>query len=233
MTARYPSTVSEGPFAREAIRLYRRYEVEIVGALGLCPWAERARADGRVQERVVESADLDVEAALEAVAELGADEAVEIGLVLFPRLRASAEEFGRFVSELVTADAARRELGAAPFALAAFHPEGHRDLSEPERAIPFLRRTPDPTIQLVRVASLDRVREGHNEGTHFVDVRALMTLDWTREDTLPLRERIARANLRTVERLGPDEVERRFAAIFADRTATYAALSGDDRALPR
>ena len=216
--------MSSDPFTREALRLYRRYEVEIVGGLGLCPWAERARAEGRVRERVVLGADLDVEASLAAVEELSANAAVEIGLVLFPRLSASVDDFGRFVSELATADASRRELGAAPFALAAFHPDAQADLSDPERAIPYLRRTPDPTIQLVRVAALDRVREGHNEGTHFVDVRALMTLDWTKEDTLPLRERIARANLRTVERLGRGDVERRFAAIFADRAATYAAL---------
>ena len=65
------------------------------------------------------------------------------------------------------------------------------------------------------------MREGFNEGTQFVDVRVLMTLDLTREHTLPLRERIARANQRTVQRLGVEAIERLYADIFRDRAASY------------
>ena len=213
--------MDETTLRREAIRLYRRYQTEIVEALNLCPWAERARLEGRVRETVLLCTTLDEEPALDAIDALAKDPSVEIGLLLFPKLTAGFGEFERFVSRLVTKDAARRELGAAPFALAAFHPGAHADLSDPERTIPFLRRTPDPTIQLVRCDALDRVREGFHEGTEFVDVRALMTLDWTRDDTLPLRERIARGNHKTLARLGLPAVEQRFAAIFEDRDATY------------
>jgi hypothetical protein len=214
-------TVDETTLSREAVRLYRRYQTEIVEALNLCPWAERARLEGRVRETVLFCTGLDEEPALDAIDALAKDPSVEIGLLLFPKLAAGFGEFERFVSTLVTKDAARRELGAAPFALAAFHPDARADLSDPERSIPFLRRTPDPTIQLVRCEALDRVREGFHEGTEFVDVKALMTLDWTRDDTLPLRERIARGNHRTLSRLGLVAVEERFAAIFEDRAAAY------------
>jgi hypothetical protein len=206
---------------REAIRLYRRYQTEIVESLKLCPWAERARLDGRVREEVVLATELDPEPALAAIDALARDERIEIGLLLFPKLRTGLEAFERFVSELVTKDADRRELGTAPFALAAFHPDARADLSDPERAIPFLRRTPDPTIQLVRYEALESVRRGFNEGTQFIDVRVLMTLDWTRDDTLPLRERIARANLRTVTKLGVEAIEQRYADIFRDRELSY------------
>lgn len=213
--------MDETTLSREAVRLYRRYQTEIVEALNLCPWAERARLEGRVRETVLFCTGLDEEPALDAIDALAKDPSVEIGLLLFPKLAAGFGEFERFVSTLVTKDAARRELGAAPFALAAFHPDARADLSDPERSIPFLRRTPDPTIQLVRCEALDRVREGFHEGTEFVDVKALMTLDWTRDDTLPLRERIARGNHRTLSRLGLVAVEERFAAIFEDRAAAY------------
>jgi hypothetical protein len=216
--------VDETTLRREAIRLYRRYQTEIVEALNLCPWAERARIEGRVRETVLFCTTLGEESTLEALEGIDAlarDPSVEIGLLLFPRLTAAFGEFERFVSTLVTKDAARRELGTAPFALAAFHPAARADLSDPERSIPFLRRTPDPTIQLVRCEALDRVREGFHEGTQFVDVKALMTLDWTRDDTLPLRERIARGNHRTLTRLGLPAVEERFLAIFEDRATAY------------
>lgn len=210
--------------ANEAIRLYRRYQSEIVEALNLCPWAERARTEGRVRERVVEWLPTDVGAALEAIDELARDQDVEIGLLLFPTARAPRAEFERYVSRLADEDAKIRELGTAPFAMAAFHPDAEADLSDPERLISFLRRTPDPTIQLVRCETLDRVRGGFSDGTAFVDVNFLTTLDKTREDTLPLRQRIARANLRTVARAGVADVERRIDRIKQDRDATYAKL---------
>jgi hypothetical protein len=222
--------VNDDTLRREAIRLYRRYELEIVEALKLCPWAERARLEGQVREVVLLSTELTAEPVLAAMSALAVDPAVEIGLFLFPRLSTGVEEFERFVSHLVTADAARRELGTAPFALAAFHPDARCDLSEPERAIPFLRRTPDPTIQLVRCEALDRVREGFNEGTQFIDVKALMTLDLKADDTMPLRERIARANHRTLRRVGVETVEARLRSIFEDRDATYG--SGHHGPLP-
>jgi len=222
--------MDDAALRREAVRLYRRYQTEIVEALKLCPWAERARLEGRVREEVILSPNLEAEPALQAIEAMARDETVQIGLLLFPRLVVAFEDFARFVSDVVAKDAERRELGTAPFALAAFHPDASADLGGPERAIPFLRRTPDPTIQLVRYAALESVREGFNEGTQFVDVKALMTLDWTREDTLPLRERIARANLRTVTRLGVEALECRYADIFRDRDASYG--SRNQRTLP-
>jgi hypothetical protein len=210
--------------ADEAIRLYRRSQLEIVEALNLCPWAERSRLDGRVRERVVEWSPSDFDAALGVIEELARNEDVEIGLLLFPTARASRTEFERYVSRLVDEDARRREIGTVPFAMAAFHPDAEADLSDPERLISFLRRTPDPTVQLVRCDTLDRVRGGFSDGTAFVDVNFLTTLDQTREDTLPLRQRIARANLRAVERVGVSDVERRIELIKQDRDAAYAKL---------
>lgn len=213
---------SDERIREEALRVYRRYQLEIVEALGLCPWAERARNENKVRERVVLCRELDQEASLDEVGALADDPNVEIGLLLFPRLSTPRTDFERFVSELSAADAARRELGHAPFAMAAFHPDARADLSDGERLIPFLRRTPDPTIQLVRHEALERVRDGFNEGTHFVDIRTIATVGISADDTRPLRERIARSNLRAVQRVGPSEVERRLDAIRADRDVAYA-----------
>jgi hypothetical protein len=221
-------TSGDSALAEEAVRLFRRYQVEIVEGMKLCPWAERTRTERRLRESVVHAVSLDEEAALAAATALAEDPRVEIGIVLFPRLRTTCTEFERFVSRVGALDAERRPLGTTPFAMAAFHPAASADTRDAERLIPFLRRTPDPTIQLVRRDALERVREGFNEGTHFIDISVLATLDLTRDDTLPLRERIARANLRTVKKLGVDEVERRLSAIFRDRDEAYARLGALD-----
>src|SRR5690606_32097675 len=95
------------------------------------------------------------------------------------------------------------------------------------RLVPFIRKTPDPTIQLVRLESLERVREGRFEGTQFVDIRDLAVRGLTAADTLPLRERIARSNWRTLDRVGVHVFQERFTAIRVDRAAAYAALGVD------
>jgi hypothetical protein len=147
---------------------------------------------------------------------------VEVALLIYPRLHLGRLEFEHFAARVRNADAGRRPLGEAPFMLAAFHPGAEPDMEDPERLIPFLRRTPDPTIQLVRSSVLERVRAGTPQGTQFVDVRSL---DVNVEYAVPLRERIARANLATVERMGVAELKQRMDAIVKDRESTYERLA--------
>jgi hypothetical protein len=210
--------------AEEAVRVFRRYQLEVVEGFKLCPWAERTRTDRSMEERVVLSPELDLEPALDAIDDIAKNARLEIGIVLFPALQVDRQDFERFVSALSAREAERHPIGATPFAMAAFHPRALPDMTDAERLIAFLRRTPDPTIQVVRQSSLERVREGFNEGTQFLDISALNTLDLTRDAAVPLRRRIALANLRTVQRLGVEEVERRMDAILADRNTSYARI---------
>lgn len=214
----------------EALRVYRRYEMEVVEALNLCPWAARARADGQIAERVILGATLELRESLAAVEEVAAQRDVEIGILIYPHGEDNRAGFERFVARLVEADSARRQVGATPFAMAAFHPEAEPDLGDPERLVPFLRRTPDPTIQLVRRSALERVREGYTDGTQFVDIQLLDARHLTAEDTRPLRARIAQANSRTVSRVGVNGVRSLFAEILRDRDDSYGKLGLPARA---
>jgi hypothetical protein len=223
--------MSDEELVREALRIYRRYASEIVEALGLCPWAERARLDGKTQERIVLSppgADT-LRTALETIAELAAEPKVEIGLVIFPELALPRLDFERMVAQVQEADARRHPLGEQPFAMAGFHPDSGADLSHAERLIPFLRRSPDPTIQLVRCSVLDRVRGSSPQGTAFVDPSTLDPLTLT-EAKPSLRERIAEANLQTVRTLGVAEIEAILADIRRDRDESYARARTTGRA---
>lgn len=208
----------------EALRIYRRYATEVVEGLGLCPWAEHARRAGHVVERVLLLSTPDVQPAMDVVAELAGRPEVEILLVIFPLLELDRRRFEHFVAELREADAKRHELGSIPFVMAAFHPDAEAELSDPERLIPFLRRSPDPTIQLVRRSVLERVRRRAPEGTGFVDLRQLDPRELAAEEPLGLRERIARDNLETVQRMGVARVEELLADIRRDRGRSYARL---------
>jgi hypothetical protein len=215
-------------WTHEAVRLHHRYQVEIVEACGLCPWAERARVGGSFRARVLLQTDArGTDASVEAIEQLATDPRADVAVLIFPRLLLGRVAFERFVGDVREADAARHPLGRIPFVFAAFHPEAPPDTSDAERLIPFLRRTPDPTIQLLRTELLDRVRSATPQGTQFVDIRALDALGVDLADSpVPLRQRIARTNLATVERMGVSEMARRMDAIVEDRRRTYGAFEG-------
>lgn len=208
----------------EALRIYRRYQLEFVEALNLCPWAERARLDGHVAERVLlHSQDL-VADSLQVIDDLTPMQDVEIGLIIFAGYRCARATFERQVAAFIDADRERARLTSPAFACAAFHPDASAVTSHAERLVPFLRRSPDPTIQLVRVTALERVRRGFSEGTHFFDPMQINLKQPPPKRELPLRERIAKANLQTVEQLGLPRAEAILSDIFADRDASYARV---------
>jgi hypothetical protein len=215
---------SDAALIAEATRIYRRYAVEIVEQLGLCPWAEHSRRSGRVKERVVLVETPALTPALDLIAAEAQSSEVEILLLIFPLLRLDRKPFEHYLAAIRDADSGRYELGGVPFAMAAFHPDAEPDLDGAERLIPFLRRSPDPTIQLVRRSVLERVRERSPEGTGFVDLRLLGAHPSALDDAPSLRERIAEANRSTVLRLGVEAVEARLAEIRRDRDASYARV---------
>jgi hypothetical protein len=205
--------------------LHRRYQTEIVEAYRLCPWAERATLDGRVREAVLLQDDAAaVEPSLAAIDSWMDDRSVDVAFAIYPRLAVSRQQFHDFAARVRDADTARHELGAVPFVFAAFHPEADPDTGDPERLIPFLRRTPDPTLQFLRASALDGIRTGASQGTQFLDIASLdAVLSGTAQP--PLRERVARANLATAERCGIAALGRHLDDIRRDRDETYRALT--------
>jgi hypothetical protein len=214
---------------REALRVYGRYAAEVVEALGFCPWARQARQEGRVQPRVLTLEAPEPAAVLAVLAELEASEKTEIGLLIFPRLPLGRRAFARFVAELREADTARHGGRRPPFALADFHPEVEADTRSAERLVPFIRRSPDPTVQAVRHSALSSVRLSEDSGTRFVDPGRLLDepLEALKLPGEPLSRRVARANLRTVEALGVERVRTLTDGIIEDRDRSYARLGID------
>ena len=209
----------------EALRVYRRYMVEVVEGFTLCPWAAPARRAGHVVEHVILAENqANPEQSLALLGSLAEQLQTEIALFIYPDLELDRLAFESFVRTLRERDAARHEVGTIPFAMAAFHPDARADLNEPERLIPFLRRTPDPTIQVVRVSALDRVRGSSPEGTQFFDLANLGTLPLPQKEPISLRQRIAQANLDTALEVGVDTLEALFQDIRRDRDESYARI---------
>lgn len=213
----------------EALRLYRRYAVEIVEGLSFCPYAEKTREDGHTRELVVTDEAPTDAAILEAIEAIATDPVVHVGFVILPWLALDQPALGHRVEDLRKAHFAVR--GRTVVAIEGFHPRAAPDVSAAERLTPFVRRTPDPTLQLTRLDVLERVRRGTPTGTAFFDPEA-MDLETLLGEPVkaPLHERIADTNLETVLRLGVEEVEARLRDILRDRDARYAAI---DPRIPR
>jgi hypothetical protein len=217
---------------REALRVYERYAVEVVEAFQLCPWARRARLDGHVRTQVIVDATPGVALILTQLDEIFGDPRIEVGLILLPRVRWERQRFRRFVEE-VRADHAARHLaarvsGPPPLAMAAFHPRAQIDLGSAARLVTFLRRTPDPTIQIVRQSALAAVRGPETSGAVYapramIDLAALAALA---AEPLPMADRVAESNLATVQREGAERIQALLDDIGADRDRAYAALGG-------
>jgi hypothetical protein len=145
----------------EALRLNARYVDEIVLGFDLCPWAAKAYQGGEVRRRALLDAAPTPEGVVSVIDELAGAPEVAIGLVVFPRLVTRAAAFDAFAERVRRADHARRPDAAtsppAPtFLIAAFHPGAPETFATPPQLVSFLRRTPDPTLQLVRTSVLRR-----------------------------------------------------------------------------
>jgi hypothetical protein len=216
---------------QETLRINRRYMVEVVERFVLCPWALRSREDGHVAECVFqqETPD-DLAPSLTRILELAERSEIDVALFIYPRVRLGRLDFEHFARRLRALDHDRHAVGQVPFALAVFHPDAEPNLDDPERLIPFLRRSPYPTLQLVRTSALERVRGGEVEGTAFLDLDVHQLALPVDPMPVPLRERIARSNLQTVLEAGVPTVTAAIEAILRDRDATDARLGWPKRA---
>jgi hypothetical protein len=214
----------------EVLRVNGRYLAEVVERFGLCPWAERARREGQVESRVFQQVSPDLfEPSLTALSDLARAPHIEVGLFLYPCLELGRLDFEHFVRRLRQLETERHEVGTEPFAMAAFHPDAQANLEDPERLIPFLRRSPYPSIQVVRMSALERVRGG-DEGTAYWDFQLLGAPGIHKPSPIPMRERVARANLKTVLEVGVAAVDAAVGEVFADRDRTRARLTLPKRA---
>ena len=189
-----------------------RYVREFVEALHLCPYARTCRESGKLHRRVLARS----EDAPQAMAEIEAlpEDSVEVALLIFPDAPTGSEESARQFESFCASLRPRLR----HFYCVAFHPDLPRDLLDAHRAVQFIRRSPDPTIQMVRASVLRAVRGPDDGGTRVVDPGTL-TLEqlMTIASPLSLADRIAEANLETLRREGPDRLESLLASLRAAR----------------
>lgn len=196
----------------EVRRILDRYLVEVVERFDLCPWARSARINGEVAVEIVWEAD-DATAVIAAARRALAGPAARVAMVVVPRYSTDSIDL--------------RELRDAVFAaiptagIAHFSPVADLDLATPPRLVRFLRRSPDPLLQLVPLALLDGLR-----GTPVAPTRTLQAQILSGQIAPPrgdIADRIAEVNHARVS-ADLEAVVAALDAIDADRAASYERL---------
>ena len=216
----------EAELVREAIRLHERYTVEIVEGYDVCPWARHARLAGEVDRAVLLQRDEALEPTLSLLDRLEADpRCLPVAIAIYPRLALDPPAFDRFAQRLRDADQ-KRHGGKPVYVSASFHPEYRLDLRSPASLVPFLRRSPDPSLQLVRLSVIEEARGKSHSGTFVFDFSPAAWDELRRRAASPpIAERIAADNLRTVEREGIEAFEAKLRAIAEDRARSYVRFT--------
>jgi hypothetical protein len=135
--------------AAEVVRILERYLVEVVERYALCPWARNARERREIAVSVLWGTP-PLDAWVAEAERLLAVPVTRVAMVIAPELMISREAFGALRDQV-----AERIPSAG---VAEFFPAAALDLATPARLVPFLRRSPDPLLQLVPLEVIDVVR---------------------------------------------------------------------------
>jgi len=138
---------------------------------------------------------------------------VEVGLLIFPALApqfldglSGARAFEQLCAAVRDAMASEYASSQIPFYCVAFHPELGIDLADENRAVRFIRRSPDPTLQLVRVSVLLEAR-GSEGDTRYLDASRMTPAELMAvRRPLSISEKIAQTNWETLKREGPERL---------------------------
>jgi hypothetical protein len=207
-----------------ALRMNDRYLEEFIEGQAFCPFARGGREAGETQRFVHHAESLSIEPLLELMQVVARDTKKVVSQVIFPRVEVEPAAWIRFVDEL-TAEGHARMGGGSVLAFAALHPRLPYKTDNSLALIPLFRRTPDPTIQWVRLDALKSIYEGRGNDVKFVDPadipRFLREAPPPKE---PLYDRIADVNARNAEKIGLRALEAQIAAVADDARAEYARI---------
>jgi hypothetical protein len=207
--------------------VYAEYTETIVEALNVCPFARGAREEGTSRvlvhlDPIGLGGELEANGALvDRLAGLLDDESAEVVQVIFPGVALDAVRWERWAKALT---AALRSLRAGPaiWAVAAFHPELAWSDRTPSELVPLFRRSPQPTVQWLRLDALERVREGRPDGDVAlpIDAAAARRL-LSRASRRPIVEVVSENNARTAARLGTAALEERLTTLARRAAVEY------------
>lgn len=204
-----------------------RYLIDFVETYGFCPYARKGRRLGQVH-RYLHYADTTDTAPLVALMQrIAADPQQAVVQVVMPLLEVSGREWIQFCQDLTTH--ANHELDRENrMATAALHPKLSYRTDNPFSLLTLFRRSPDPTIQWVRLDAVRALYEGRDGGTRAISLDQVDEL-LARPPMAPLYDRIAITNATMARRMRVEFIDQLLAGYHADAQQAYHRILLDPR----
>lgn len=206
-----------------AIEANERYITEFLEEHAFCPFSRGGRAQGQTVRYVHYASTTSVAPLIELMAQAAKNPKWMVVQVLLPMIDVDAEEWIAFCNELTALANAKLGAGNDVYAVAAMHPKLRYQQSNPGALIPLFRRSPDPTIQWVRLDDLEALYAGRSGETKVVDLSDPASLVEA-EEQAPLFERITEANQEMANSLGLGKVEEKLADFATSLRERYQAI---------
>lgn len=224
-----PPLPVEAKLAIEAAALEAndRYLETFLEPHSFCPFSRAGRARGQTLRFVHYAESCDLTPFFDRMADAARDPSRVVIQVIAPLIEASPSAWSQFCHELTAAGNERLRHGPGGgsdlFAVAPLHPELPYSAHDAYALIPLFRRTPDPTIQWVRLDALESLYRGRTGDTVYADPDHLDAV-FAQPRRRPLFERIAETNQKMAQRLGVSAVERSLRSISHAARAQYATI---------
>jgi hypothetical protein len=219
------SAETKAALERDVFRANDRYLNEFLEKYAFCPYSRDARRKGEVHRYMHYCECLDPRPLVELMHRIAGDSTHVVAQVMLPCIDVTAPDFARFVHQLT--DFAHAELGGRDvLAVAPLHPALNFSQTTPEALIPLFRRTPDPTIQWVRLDALESVYAGRESDTVFVEASSIDAYLEKNPKKAPLYETIAKANAAMTKRLSVDLVVALLEEIANDASVSHRRILG-------
>lgn len=204
-----------------------RYVQAFLEEYSICPFSRGGRLQGQTVRYVHFAESTDATPVAELMATVAAQPDKVVAQVIFPMLDIAPDAFRQFCHDITSAANAR--LGPLEtYAVAPLHPGLSYNPHDPYTIIPLFRRSPDPTIQWVRLDALESIYAGRSDKDVYVHPSEIAAY-LAKPKKKPLFDTIAETNLKMAMRLGINRVEEILDEIsLSTREACKRVLLGEE-----
>ncbi len=206
-----------------AIAANERYIIEFLEEHAFCPFSRGGRAQGQTVRYVHYASDTSVAPLVEYMAKAAKNPKWMVVQILLPMIEVDPEQWIQFCNELTTVANANLGDCGDVYVVAAMHPTLRYQRASAGALIPLFRRSPDPTIQWVRLDDLEALYAGRSGKTKVVDLDDPKWFSEAEEEE-PLFERITEANMKMVDKLGESQVEEALAEFASSVRKRYREI---------
>ena len=218
---------------REILRINMRFIEEFIEGHNICPFSRCGRCVGAVgrriyTEEITSETPVLTESFLKTLDKVAQNPKIEVMLCIFPWARLPAQSWQYFTEHV--RNAVNKRQNKIVYAAAAFHPELDYNDDTPDRAVTFFRKAPDPSVQLVRLDTLDSAGAGTPDTTvaNLELITAILAGNMPPKTPKTITEIVTNDNFAMLHKHGIQKLKTQLQDIYKDREESIQAILNNE-----